>query len=66
MWGGLETLLLLTWKTVISSCLSSEQDVKFSAPPAPCVLVRILLLWTDTITKATLIRTTFNRGWLTG
>jgi hypothetical protein len=28
-------------------------------------LVRGLLLWTDTITKATLIRTTFNWGWLT-
>ena len=30
------------------------------------VLVRILLLWTDTITKANLIRTTFNWGCLTG
>jgi hypothetical protein len=29
------------------------------------VLVRVLLLWTDTMTKATLIRTTFNWGWLT-
>jgi hypothetical protein len=28
------------------------------------VLVRVLLLWTDTITKATLIRTTFNWGCL--
>jgi hypothetical protein len=30
------------------------------------VLVRVLLLWTDTMTKASLIRTTFNWGWLTG
>jgi hypothetical protein len=30
------------------------------------VLVRVLLLWTDTVTKATLIRTTFNWGWLRG
>jgi hypothetical protein len=30
------------------------------------VLVRVLLLWTDTMTKATLIRTTLNWGWLTG
>jgi hypothetical protein len=29
------------------------------------VLVRILLLWTDTITKSTLIRTILNWGWLT-
>jgi hypothetical protein len=29
-------------------------------------LVRILLLRTGTMTKATLIRTTFNWGWLTG
>ena len=29
------------------------------------VLVRVLLLWTDTMTRATLIRTTFNWGWLT-
>jgi hypothetical protein len=30
------------------------------------VLVRILLLWTDNMTKASLIRTIFNWGWLTG
>jgi hypothetical protein len=30
------------------------------------VLVRLLLLWTDTMTKATLIRTIFNWSWLTG
>jgi hypothetical protein len=30
------------------------------------VLVRVLLLQTDTMTKATLVRTTFNWGWLTG
>jgi hypothetical protein len=30
------------------------------------ILVRILLLWEDTVTKSTLIRTTFNWGWLTG
>ena len=29
-------------------------------------LVRILLLFTDTMTKATLIRTAFNWGWFTG
>jgi hypothetical protein len=29
-------------------------------------LVRGLLLWTDTMTKATLIRTSFNWGLLTG
>jgi hypothetical protein len=28
--------------------------------------LRVLLLWTDTMTKATLISTTFNWGWLTG
>jgi hypothetical protein len=31
-----------------------------------CVLVRLLLLRTDTMTKATLIRTTFIWGWLVG
>jgi hypothetical protein len=30
------------------------------------VLVRVLLLWTDTMTKASLVKTTFNWGWLTG
>ena len=30
------------------------------------VWVRVLLLWTDTMTKATLRRITFNWGWLTG
>jgi hypothetical protein len=30
----------------------------------PCL--RVLLLWTDTMTKAALIRTTFHWGWLTG
>jgi hypothetical protein len=29
------------------------------------VLLRVLLLWTDTMTRATLTRTTFNWGWLT-
>jgi hypothetical protein len=28
--------------------------------------LRVLLLWADSMTKATLIRTTFNWGWLTG
>ena len=31
-----------------------------------CVLVRDLLLCTDTMTKATLIRTIFNWGWCAG
>jgi hypothetical protein len=31
-----------------------------------CVLVRVLLLCPDTMTKATLIRKTFNWVWLTG
>ena len=35
----------------------------------PCswndICLRVLLLWTDTVTEATLIRTTFNWGWLT-
>jgi hypothetical protein len=30
------------------------------------VLVRVLLLETDTMSKATLLRTSFNWGWLTG
>jgi hypothetical protein len=30
------------------------------------ICLRVLLHWTDTMTKATLIRTTFNWGWLTG
>ena len=30
------------------------------------VLVRVLLLWTDTMTNTTLIRTTFNWDWITG
>jgi hypothetical protein len=30
------------------------------------VLVGVLLLWTDTMTKAILIRTTFSWDWLTG
>jgi hypothetical protein len=30
------------------------------------VLVKVLLLCRDTMTKTTLIRTTFNWGWLTG
>ena len=34
--------------------------------PLLTVLVRVLLLWTDTMTKASLIKTTFNWGWLTG
>jgi hypothetical protein len=29
-------------------------------------LVRVLLLGTDTMTRASLIKTTFNWGWLTG
>ena len=28
--------------------------------------LRVLLLWTDTVTKVSLIRTTFNWGWFTG
>jgi hypothetical protein len=35
-------------------------------PSKPFVLVRVLLLWTDFTTKASLIRPTFNWGWLTG
>jgi hypothetical protein len=34
--------------------------------PNGIYLNRVLLLWTDTMNKATLIRTTFNWGWLTG
>ena len=30
------------------------------------ILFRVLLLWTDTMTKATLLRTAFNWGWLRG
>ena len=30
------------------------------------VLIRAFLLWTDTMTKATLIRTNFTCGWITG
>jgi hypothetical protein len=33
--------------------------------PGTNFCLRVLLLWTDTLTKATLIRTTFNWGWLT-
>jgi hypothetical protein len=29
-------------------------------------LVKVLLLWTETMTKATFIKTAFNWGWLTG
>ena len=39
---------------------------KQSSKVKVCVLVRVLLLWTDTMTKATLIRTTFNWGCLIG
>jgi hypothetical protein len=28
--------------------------------------LRVLLLWTDAVTKATIIWATFNKGWLTG
>jgi hypothetical protein len=45
-----------TW--VISQVLFSKGRVSD--------LVTVLLMWTDTTTKATLIRTTFNWGWLTG
>jgi hypothetical protein len=31
-----------------------------------CALVRVLMLGTDTMTKATLIKATLNWGWLTG
>jgi hypothetical protein len=34
--------------------------------PKVTVLVRVLLQLTDTMTKSTLIRTTFNWGWLIG
>jgi hypothetical protein len=46
--------------------LQSFED--FMTPSYHClgVLVRVLLLCTDTMTKGTLIRTTFNWGWLTG
>ena len=33
--------------------------------PGTKLLVRVLLLWTDTMIKAILIRTNFNWGWLT-
>jgi hypothetical protein len=52
-------------------CLSTE-IMSFWDEGLPCILfefmgcLRVLLLWTDTMTKATLIRTTFNWGWLTG
>ena len=34
--------------------------------PMVYVLLTVLLLWTETMAKATLTRTTFNWGWLTG
>jgi hypothetical protein len=37
-----------------------------ATPSNPSVLFRVLLLWTDTMTKTCLIRTTFNWYWLTG
>jgi hypothetical protein len=40
--------------------------VMLSHLPYITVLVRVLLLETDTMTKTTLIRTTFNWGWITG
>jgi hypothetical protein len=46
-----------TWTHIL------EQNLTFCISG---VLVRVLLLWTDTMTKATIIRTTFNWGWLTG
>jgi len=38
----------------------------FKESTALSILVSFPWLWTDTMTKATLIRTTFNWGWLTG
>jgi hypothetical protein len=48
----------LTFKILIS------HDINISTKHV--VLVRVLLLWTDTMTKASLIKPTFNWGWLTG
>jgi hypothetical protein len=33
---------------------------------SPSILTRVLLRWTDTKIKATLVSTTFKWGWLTG
>jgi hypothetical protein len=50
--------------------LRLASGVFFSHSTPYCVkqgaFVRISLLWTDTMTKATLIRITFNWGWRTG
>ena len=43
-----------------------EQTSSTMCSPIVGALVRFLLLWTDTMTKATLTRTTFHWSWLTG
>jgi len=40
--------------------------LKFTGHPIVNVLLRVILLLTDIISKVTLIKTTFNWGWLTG
>jgi hypothetical protein len=50
----------------IPSAACRNSRTSRSSLPNLGVLVRVLLLWTDTLTKATLIRTTFNWDWLTG
>jgi hypothetical protein len=45
--------------------MASPSAIPQSLEPTS-VLVRVLLLRRDTMTKAILIRTTFNWGWLTG
>ena len=65
---------MLAW-TLPCSCLDDNGMNFWACKPNPteCVIyksclghcLRVLLLWTDTMTEATLLRTTFNWGWLT-
>ena len=61
----------------VSACAHASVPPTSQPPPPPLptsaptlilppFLVRVLLLWTDTMTKAILIKTTFNWDWLTG
>ena len=54
------------WYVVNWNCCVLEALCNICNIPYRTVLDRPLLLWTDTMSKATLTKTTFNWGWLTG
>jgi hypothetical protein len=67
-WKSAQAELVTSKVSHISKCCKSGLPLTEASYSRPftIVLVRVLLLRIDTMTKATLIRTTFNWGWLTG